>query len=63
MDSTRNFFENELKKKLIMKASGYTTEENVLIKAFKYFDLDNSGLCNEREFIQTIQKIGITGFS
>ena len=63
MDSTRNFFENELKKKLIMKASGYTKEENVLIKAFKYFDLDNSGLCNEREFIQTIQKIGITGFS
>ena len=62
MDS-RNFFEKELKKKLIMKASGYTTEENVLLKAFKYFDLDNSGLCNEREFIQTIQKIGISGFS
>ena len=63
MDSTRNFFEKELKKKLLMKASGYTTEENILIKAFKYFDLDNSGLCNEREFIQTIQKIGISGFS
>jgi Ca2+-binding EF-hand superfamily protein len=63
MDSTRTFFEKELKKKLLMKASGYTTEENILIKAFKYFDLDNTGLCNEREFIQTIQKIGISGFS
>ena len=33
------------------------------MKAFKYFDLDNSGYCSENEFIKTISKIGITGFS
>ena len=63
MNSSKHTFERELKKKLAMKASGYTTEENILLRAFKYFDLDNSGFCNEKEFIQTIQKIGITGFS
>ena len=46
-----------------MKSSGHTTEETVLLKAFKYFDLDNSGCCSKKEFLRTISKIGITGFS
>ena len=41
--SNRALFEKELKNKLSLKSSGHTTEETVLIKAFKYFDLDNSG--------------------
>ena len=36
-------FEKELKNKLSLKSSGHTSEETVLLKAFKYFDLDNSG--------------------
>lgn len=36
-------FEKELKAKLTLKASGHTSEETVLIKAFKYFDLANKG--------------------
>jgi Ca2+-binding EF-hand superfamily protein len=34
-----------------------------LLKAFKYFDLDNSGECDKDEFLKAIQKIGITGFN
>jgi Ca2+-binding EF-hand superfamily protein len=39
----KNRFEKELKNKLALKSSGHTSEETVLLKAFKYFDLDNSG--------------------
>ncbi len=56
-------FEKELKNKVAMKTSGRLTEESVLLKAFKYFDLDNTGYCDQKKFIQTLLKIGITGFS
>ena len=56
-------FEKELKYKLELKSNGRTTEETILLKAFKYFDLDNSGKCSQNEFIKTINKIGITGFT
>lgn len=56
-------FVKELKNKLGQKAYGSLTEESVLLKAFKYFDLDNSGTCSKDEFLRTMFKIGITGFS
>ena len=63
MSSMKQLFEKELKNKLSLKSSGHTTEETVLLKAFKYFDLDNSGRCSQKEFLKAITKIGITGFS
>jgi Ca2+-binding EF-hand superfamily protein len=36
-------FERELKAKLIQKANNFNTEEATLLKAFKYFDLNNDG--------------------
>jgi len=36
-----------------------TSEEQVLMKAFKYFDLDNSGMVEPEEFAKAIEKIGI----
>ena len=48
---------------MALKTSGHTSEETVLVKAFKYFDLDNSGQCSISEFLKAITKIGITGFS
>lgn len=36
-------FEKQLKSKLAQKSSGVQSEEAVLLKSFKYFDLDNSG--------------------
>ena len=61
--SLRNQFEKELKIKLTLRASGHTLEENVLLKAFKFFDLGNTGYSTPKTFLQTTHKIGITGLS
>ena len=34
-------------------------EEQTLIKFFKFFDLENTGICTLREWIKTIEKIGV----
>jgi Ca2+-binding EF-hand superfamily protein len=52
-------FERELKNKLAQKASGNQSEETVLLKAFKYFDLNNNGTVEPEEFAKAIEKIGI----
>jgi Ca2+-binding EF-hand superfamily protein len=35
------------------------SEEQVLTKAFKYFDLNNNGTVEPEEFAKAIEKIGI----
>ena len=61
--SMKSSFEKELKNKLLMKTVGNQSEEMVLLRAFKYFDLSNTNLCDKHSFINTVMKIGITGFS
>ena len=61
--SIRSSFEKELKNKLLMKTVGNQSEEMVLLRAFKYFDLSNTNLSDKKTFINTVMKIGITGFS
>ena len=53
----------ELKNKLSQKSFGSTIEEIVLLRAFKYFDLKNTGLCTKEVFTRTMLKIGITGLT
>ena len=55
-------FIKELKNKLNQKCYGNTSEETVLVRAFKYFDLDNIGLSDTDTFLKTVKKIGITSF-
>ena len=55
-------FIKELKNKLNQKCYGNTSEETVLVRAFKYFDLDNTGLSDPETFLKTVKKIGITSF-
>ena len=55
-------FIKELKNKLNQKCYGNTSEETVLVRAFKYFDLDNTGLSDTDTFLKTVKKIGITIF-
>jgi len=55
-------FIKELKNKLNQKCYGNTSEEIVLVRAFKYFDLDNTGLSDTDTFLKTVKKIGITSF-
>ena len=52
-------FEKTLKQKLSQKASGNANEETVLLKAFKYFDLNNNGTVEPDEFAKAVEKIGI----
>ena len=61
--SIRNSFEKELKNKLLMKTVRNQSEEMVLLRAFKYFDLSNTNLSNKQSFINAVMKIGITGFT
>ena len=56
-------FEKELKNKLLIKTIGNQSEEMVLLRAFKYFDLSNTNLCDKENFVKTVMKIGITGFT
>ena len=42
-------FEKELKNKLAQKSSGITSEEQVLKKSFKYFDLNGNGTVEQAE--------------
>ena len=52
-------FERELKNKLAEKTRGAQSEEQVLMKAFKYFDLNDNGTVEPDEFAKAIEKIGI----
>ena len=52
-------FEKELKNKLSQKSTGNTNEETVLLRAFKYFDLNNNGTVEPDEFAKAVEKIGI----
>ena len=56
-------FIKELKNKLNQKCYGNTSEETVLIRAFKYFDLDNTGYSDIDTFLKTVKKIGITSLN
>jgi Ca2+-binding EF-hand superfamily protein len=48
-----------LKNKLAQKTQGAQSEESVLKKAFKYFDLNDNGTVEPDEFAKAIEKIGI----
>jgi Ca2+-binding EF-hand superfamily protein len=63
MSKARKLFEKELKNKLSLKSDGRSSEEKLIIQAFKYFDLDNSGECSRDEFGKAMAKLGVNGFS
>jgi len=44
----------ELKNKLSQKSYGSTIEEVVLLRAFKYFDFQDTGFCSKEVFTKTI---------
>ena len=63
MKTVKAAFEKEIRNKLALKSNGKQSEEAILIKSFKYFDMDNSGECEKDEWIKSLNKIGITGFN
>ena len=52
-------FENELRQKLAQKSTAHVSEETVLVRAFKYFDLDNSEAVDFEEWKKALEKIGM----
>ena len=52
-------FESNLKNRLAQKSNQFNTDEAVLLKAFKYFDLNNNQTCEFNEFNKVIEKIGV----
>ncbi len=52
-----------MKQKLSQRTKFNLTEVNVLTNAFKFYDLANCGICNKSQWIKTIGKIGLSGFS
>lgn len=46
-------------KKLSQKNSGNQGDDQVLMKAFKYFDLNDNGTVEPNEFAKVVEKIGI----
>jgi Ca2+-binding EF-hand superfamily protein len=59
MEAFRGKFEAELKVKLAQKSTSQVSEENVLLRSFKYFDLDNSESVDFNEFTKAIEKVGV----
>lgn len=58
--NTENF-SRELKKRVELKTGPATSSEKVLLDAFKYFDLNGTGLANLKSFVQVMKmKVGIT---
>ena len=59
MAAIRTQFENELRQKLSQKSTAHISDETVLIRAFKYFDLDNSEAVDFEEWKKALDKIGV----
>ena len=59
MAAIRTQFENELRQKLSQKSTAHISEETVLIRSFKYFDLDNSEAVSYDEWKKALEKIGM----
>ncbi|OMJ71856.1 hypothetical protein SteCoe_29828 [Stentor coeruleus] len=59
MAAVRTQFENELRQKLSQKSTAHVSDETVLIRSFKYFDLDNSEAVDFDEWKKALEKIGM----
>ena len=59
----KEIFEYELKTKLTEKAKTSIGEHRTLLNCFKYYDLNKEGFVDESNWINSILRTGITGFS
>ena len=63
MEHLKKLFEKDLKAKLSLKSSGHTEENLLLLKAFRYFDSDNSGKIDKDKFAQALARLGFYGYT
>ena len=54
-----SFYETQIKRKIREKGDQRISEKANLIKIFKFFDLNNSGSSDLRQFTKTLAKVGL----
>ena len=59
METLLNKFIKELKYKISLKMIPNKTEDQILYQNFKFFDLEGNGYCNLRDFMRTMEKVGV----
>ena len=59
----RQIFEYEIHRNLSMRAKTTTSEMSFLNNAFRFYDINNSGIIGKNEWIKAFAKIGLNGFS
>lgn len=52
-------FKKDVLNKLAYKGPSHSSKEAVLLKIFKFYDLNASGSLNRNEFLKSIAKIGV----
>ena len=63
MEHLKQRFEKDLKAKLLLKSSGHTQEDLLLLKAFRYCDSNDTGKCDQDTFAQSLNKVGFYGYT
>ncbi len=63
MSNIKVAFEKELKTRLAQKAKPNQPEDALLIKALKFFDLNNSGTICRDEFAKALDRLGVNSYS
>ena len=62
-DNLISIFQDELHKKLSLKARTTTSEMNLLFNAFKFYDIDDNGTIRRENWTRVFNRIGLSVFS
>ena len=63
LDNLITIFQDELHKKLSLKARTTTSEMNLLFNAFKFYDIDDNGTIKRENWSRVFNRIGLNIFS
>ena len=63
IDNLISIFQDELHKKLSLKARTTTSEMNLLFNAFKFYDIDDNGTIRRENWSRVFNRIGLSVFS
>ena len=61
-EELRQMFEYELHRKISIRAKTSTAEQMLLVNAFRFNDIKNTGFVNKTDWIKVFGKIGLSGF-
>ena len=56
-------FEDVLHKKLSKRSKSKNSEIQLLVNAFRFYDLDDKGIINKEDFSKVFGRIGLNGYS